>query len=177
MGAYTTVAKNHFKLKKAAKGANLEAHKIQSFSEEMEFQFQEGANVTFGRNIVSDGRGLIYVDKNATLMIGDGVYLNDGFKLSCKESVKIGSGCLFGPDVKIYDNNHKFTKEEGVLFEHTTRPVVIGEKCWIASNVVILAGTRIGDHCLIGAGCIVHGEIPAGSKVTQKNNLVIEEIQ
>lgn len=177
MGAYTTVAKNHFKLNKAAKGANLNAHKIQSFSEEMDFQFGEGANITFGRNIVSDGRGSIYVDKKATLEIGDGVYLNDGFKLSCKESVKIGAGCLFGPDVKIYDNNHKFTKEEGVSFEHTTRPIEIGEKCWIASNVVILAGTKIGDHCLIGAGCIVHGEIPEGSKVTQQDNLVIEELK
>ena len=34
-------------------------------------------------------------------------------------------------------------------------------------------GTTIGDNCMIGAGCIVKGDIPANSIVTQKRETVI----
>ena len=40
-------------------------------------------------------------------------------------------------------------------------------------GAVILRGTTIGDNCMIGAGCIVKGDIPANSIVTQKRETVI----
>ena len=96
---------------------------------------------------------------------------------SCKRSVEIGSGCKFGPNVKIFDNNHKFDKEYGVSNEHTYDEIKIGENCWIAANVVILKGTSIGKNSVVGAGCVISGNIPEASIVTQNRKLEIERMR
>ena len=41
----------------------------------------------------------------------------------------------------------------------------------MCSDVIILKGSRVGKNCVIGAGCIVRGEIPDGSVVINKHNL------
>ncbi|MGM0539920.1 MAG: DapH/DapD/GlmU-related protein, partial [Thermodesulfobacteriota bacterium] len=33
--------------------------------------------------------------------------------------------------------------------------VVIGDNCWLATNVVILPGVRLGDHVVVAAGAVV----------------------
>lgn len=133
--------------------------------------------VTLGKNIVSDGRCVIIADQDAKIEIGDRCYFNEGMMISAKESVVIGSGCQFGPNVKIFDNNHCFNKEQGVLAKHSSSGISIGKNCWVAANVTILKGTSIGDNCVIGAGCVVKGTIPSSSIVTQENNLKIGQIE
>ena len=44
-------------------------------------------------------------------------------------------------------------------------PVRIGAGTWIATNVVILPGTNIGENCTIAAGAVVRGVIPDHSVV------------
>ena len=39
--------------------------------------------------------------------------------------------------------------------------IVIGNNVWITSNVTILAGVKIGDNTIIGAGSVVTHDIPA----------------
>lgn len=107
------------------------------------------------------------------LRVGDRCYFNRYCMISAHESVTIGDGCMFGPGVKIFDNNHKHTPEQGVSYKLSTKPIVIGKNCWIASDVVILKGAKIGDNCVIGAQCVIHGEIPAGSVVRKKSELEI----
>lgn len=133
--------------------------------------------VYVGKKVISDGRCSIIVDKNARIEIGECVYFNEGMMISSKKSVIIGEGCQFGPNVKIFDNNHCFNKKQGVMSKHRAESIVIGKNCWIASNVVILKGTVIGDNCVIGVGCTVKGKIPASSIVTQENNLKIVSIK
>lgn len=42
-----------------------------------------------------------------------------------------------------------------------TRPIVIGNKVWIGTNVTVLKGVKIGDGCVIAAGSLVTKDIPA----------------
>lgn len=35
------------------------------------------------------------------------------------------------------------------------KPVLIGEKCWIGMNSVILPGVILGPHTVVGAGSVV----------------------
>lgn len=147
-----------------------------SLSIHTELKLSKGSKITFGRNIQSDGYCRIFVGHNSNIEIGSGTYFNNGCMVSAMESVKIGSNCLFGPNVMIYDNNHKFSAKKGVSFEHSTASIEIGDNCWIASNVIILKNTKIGSNCVIGAGAKLSGIIPDGSIVTSDVPIIVNKI-
>lgn len=135
------------------------------------------SQVVLGEHLVSDGRLVIIAGQNAHLSVGRRTYFNEGTMISCLDAVSIGEGCRFGPNVKVFDNDHCFSAQHGVSQEHTTAPVTIGDCCWLGANVTILKGTKIGENCVVGAGCVVKGEIPAGTLVTQSRTLEFRPIR
>lgn len=171
---YNKIRLQYFKIRARS---SITANGIQLFGYNTKMVFHSKSQIVLGDRIISDGRCVLIVGKNATLKIGDYVYFNEGVMISCKSCIEIGEGCQFGPNVKLFDNNHCFNSSQGVLLNHTSEKIKIGKHCWIAANVTILKGVTIGDNCVIGAGCVVKQNIPAGSIVTQINDLKIEQIQ
>lgn len=151
--------------------------RVELLSRNSKLVFHKNSRVTFGDRVVTDGRFVVITDDQAVLTIGDRVYFNEDAMISCKGSVTIGSGCKFGPNVKIFDNNHKFDAEDGVSEAHSVGTVMIGERTWIGANCVILKGASIGKNCVIGAGCVVSGDIPDSSIVTEGRGLTVRPIQ
>lgn len=115
------------------------------------------------------------VGKSASLIIEDGVFMNNNCSINCLDSVIIGSKTLFGEGVKIYDHNHQYTFKDQLTVSHkefTTAAVYIGENCWLGSNVVVLKGVTIGANTIIGAGCIIYKDVPANSIIINQQQLV-----
>lgn len=112
------------------------------------------------------------------LSIGKNCFFNNYCSLNVLRKVEIGDNSIFGENVKIYDHNHRFNKKEIRLKDqgYSIGSVKVGRNCWIGSNVILLKGAEIGDNCVIGAGCVIDGKIPADSIVKNKNKYVIEEI-
>lgn len=179
MKPYFLVAYNliRFRMKRLLGNPGFRTASIQMLSTNTKMVIGKGAEVSLGARVVSDGRTVIIAGDGAELTIGSRVYFNEDAMISCKEQISIGDGCRFGPNVKIFDNDHKFDAYCGVSSEHVTAPVHIGKNCWVGSNVVVLRGTQIGDNCVIGAGCVVNGNIPAGSLVTMSRELKIRPIE
>lgn len=100
----------------------------------------------------------IYVRENAELEIGDYSGFNDGVVLYASTSVKLGERVLIGDNSRVYDTDfHKLSPDIPVKYA----PVTIGNNVWVGVNCLILAGSKIGDHSVIGAGSVVTGEIPS----------------
>lgn len=132
------------------------------------------------------GHGEISVEKNCEfaaycdfevhgegkLEIGEGTYFNRYCMISTHDRVVIGKHCMFGPGVKIFDNNHKHSPKTGVSSELNTAPISIADNSWVCSDAIILKGTHIGRNCVIGAGCIVRGNVPDGSVMVNKNTQI-----
>lgn len=156
--------------------AGFRADKIQLIGHNTRIVVRPTSKVNLGTRIVSDGRLTMIVEHKGELTIGDRVYFNENAIISCINRVSIGSNCLFGPRVCIYDSNHNFDAFTGVKHTASTAPVTIGHGCWIGANVVILKGAFIGDNCVIGAGCVVSGKIPSGSIVTMDRKLKVRPI-
>ena len=148
-----------------------------TFSKHTSLEFKKYSSVNMGKNIQSDGFVRIVVGNNAKLSIGKSTYFNSGCVISAMDEIEIGENCLFGPNVVVFDNNHKFSKGEGVSYEHVCSKIEIGNNCWIGSGAIILMGTTIGDNCVIGAGCKVSGNIPSGSIVTMHCEKHIHQIE
>lgn len=137
--------------------------------------FQQG-RIHLGRNIELAPYVDVQVHGNGDLEIGNKVYMNRYCMISCHGKIKIGDGCLFGPGVKVFDNNHRFGVE-GVRTDLKIGEIEIGNNCWIASNVVLLKGAKIGDNCVIGAGCIIDFEVPSNTIVKTDMNCRIEPLK
>ncbi len=111
------------------------------------------------------------------LSIGNNCFFNRDCSINARHSIRIGNHCLFGEGVKIYDHNHGF-KSLDVPFaaqEFTVGEVVIGDGCWVGSNVIVLKGVHIGKQCVIGAGCVIPQDIPDYSIVRMESNLCVEQ--
>ena len=143
----------------------------------LKLRLSRGAHVTLGDRVESDGRVFITVGYAGRLSIGSRVYFNDGAVISCLGKVDIGDDTLFGPGVKLFDNNHRFSREEGVSRVCDAGSITVGRNCWIASDVVLLKGANIGDNCVIGAGCVIRGTVPAGSLVTRSGDQITRPIE
>lgn len=146
------------------------------FSKRTELSFGKHSKIKISRSVSSDGSCRLVIGNDAKLEIGEKTYINNGCTISCVNSISIGSNCGLGPNVSIFDNNHDFDSN-GVKSSNNSAPVVIGDRCWLATNVVILKGVTIGDNCVVGAGCVIKNDIPSGSIVTAHLDQHIHKIE
>src|SRR5580700_11194633 len=84
----------------------------------------------------------------ARLEIGDRVFINQGATVVAFKHIEIGNDTLIGEFSAIYDSNH-----HGLDPDHPTRraPIVIGNNVWLSRGVIVLPGSKIGDHTVIAA--------------------------
>lgn len=136
-------------------------------------------NIRVGHNLNFRKNFLINVSRDGKVQIGNDVFFNNGVSINSHAMISIGDHCIFGENVKIYDHNHKFADPKVSIEKqgYTCRPIHIGNNCWIGSGVIILAGTTIGDHVVIGAGCIIHEDVKPGTIVRLKQEKFYEPIR
>lgn len=66
--------------------------------------------------------------------------------------IHIGKGTFIAPNVGIITENHNI---EDPALRMSPKSVLIGEKCWIGMNSMILPGVKLGNHTVVGAGSVV----------------------
>lgn len=134
------------------------------------FYIRTEGQLGLGKGFLS-GPGLIMdvLSVNASLEIGTGVMVNHHVHIAAADSVKIGARTLIASGVYISDHGHGQYSGEG---EHSspllppnerpliTKPVIIGEDCWLGERVAVLPGVTIGKGVTVGAGAVVTCDIP-----------------
>ena len=110
----------------------------------------------------------MWVDDGATLVLEDGVFMNEGCRITVAESVRVGDDTLFGPNHKVYDHDHEFNRES-VSSELLHSPTSIERCCRLCAKVVVTRGCAIADRSLVSANSVVtrdlfeEGALYAGS--------------
>lgn len=121
----------------------------------------------------------LLVGKEAQLLMGKGVFLNNYCSINCLEKIEIGEQTLLGEGVKLYDHNHQHSKEPDFIVHHqqfNIAPIKIGKNCWLGSNVMVLKGVTIGDNVIVGAGVLVFEDIEENSVVMLKQELMTKRV-
>ena len=108
--------------------------------------------------------------------IGDGCYINMGATIIDDWKVTIGNYVMFGPNVTISTANHPIDPDLRGKGLQYNKDVYIGENAWIAANVVIVPGVRIGKNAVIGAGSVVTKDIPDGVVAVGNPCRVLREV-
>ena len=95
--------------------------------------------------------------------IGSKCSFNRDLTIYCADKISIGNNCLFGSSVLISDNDHGINPISNQAYRFqplTSKPVEIGDNCWIAENVKILKGASIGEKTIVAANSVVKGQFP-----------------
>lgn len=115
-----------------------------------------------------------------TLFIGDNVEMGDMTHIVAFERVEIGDNVLIASKCFISDTNHGSYKGENQdgpdippnMRRLVTKPVKIGSNVWIGENVVILAGAKIGNGCIVGANSVISNCIEDNTIVVGNGNVI-----
>ncbi len=135
------------------------------------WKIEYGHRLKIGSKVSLRSSVMINIQKEGSIQIGDNTFFNNYCSLNSHGLIKIGNDCLFGENVKVYDHNHIFNTEKKVNEEKfNVGKVIIGNNCWIGSNVTITKGTIIGDNCTIAAGCVLNESIPDNSIVKREKS-------
>jgi acetyltransferase-like isoleucine patch superfamily enzyme len=126
----------------------------------------EGSGITVGDHVFV-GRGTIVYTKNGDITIEPQANISSSCTLFSSNSLAIGKGTMIGAYTYLlsggeydYRDPTPFAQQSGT---RTRGPLRIGDNCWIGARVTVLDGAAIGDHCVVGAGAVVTGPIPADS--------------
>ena len=112
------------------------------------------------------------IETSTTVRIGHGTTVQR--RCSINGSVRIGRGCIFGPNVFISSGTHPFRfaahlpirEQERLLAEGGAgasaildRAVSIQDDCWLGVNVVVCPGVTVGKGSVIGANAVVTRDV------------------
>jgi len=104
-----------------------------------------------------------YCNYGVNIKFGTDVYINHCCViLDCCE-VTIGSHCYFAPNVNLYPASHPLNAARRATDEEYSKPIHIGDHCWLGGGVIVIGGVTIGSGSVIGAGSVVTKDIPPNS--------------
>ncbi len=123
----------------------------------------------------------------AEIVIGNNVGIS-GATIYARKSIHIGNNTCIGGNVKILDNDFhpiEWEKRNRLLNDPKggdsdlvpTKPIVIGENCFIGCNSIILKGTVLGEGCVVGAGAVVSGKFEVNSVIGGNPARVIKKLE
>ena len=94
--------------------------------------------------------------------IGDRCLFGRGSGIVGHLSIEIGDDVWTGHNVYITDQNHGYDDLDRPISQQVMPelPVRIGAGSWLGHGTVVLPGTTIGRHVVIGANSVVRGEVP-----------------
>ncbi|EPS45279.1 hypothetical protein H072_722 [Dactylellina haptotyla CBS 200.50] len=117
-------------------------------------------------------------DYGYNITLGPGVFINFGCTIIDTCAVTIKARTLIGPNVNIYSGTHPLNPRtrNGTKGPEFGKPVIIEEDCWIAGNVTILPGVKIGVGATVGAGAVVTRDVPPHTVVAGNPAKVIKGI-
>lgn len=130
-------------------------------------------------------QGPIQFDYGVNTTFGENCYVNFNFVVLDCCPISIGNNVFFGPNCVVAAPIHPLLpeerrikyKENGTAYSlEYAKPVEIEDDCWIAANVTICGGVKIGKGCVIGAGSVVTKDIPEGTFAAGNPCRVIRKI-
>lgn len=141
-------------------------------------------------NSIEIKKGIINFNGSATIMenskiavrnggkicIGNNFFANRNFSCVCYNNILIKDNVSIGPNVAVYDHDHCFDENGKTNKGYKTGSIIIGNNVWIGAGAILLRDTIIEDNCVIGAGTIIKGHIPANSLVTSDRKLIVRKL-
>jgi len=121
--------------------------------------------IVIGNNVTVERGGVISVEGSP--VISEGRYVSVRANIGCEGNVNIGQRVATEPNCVIIDTNKLYSNTGQPIIGQgrDVRDIYVGDDCWIGANVVQLPGASLGVHCVVAAGSVVYGSVPANTVV------------
>ena len=138
--------------------------------------------LNMGKNTTLIIRGTVQAWRGSQLMVlrggcldlGDKVIFNEGSRVTCCESIKIGNGSGLSWSASLLDTDLHPIFVNG-RWGQENAPVVVGNHVVVASHAVVLKGVTIGDGSIVAAGAVLTSDVPPRSLVAGNPARVIRD--
>ena len=135
-----------------------------------------GRGATFsvtGTVLISRG-ARVFVNDGALLQMANGSWISDCATVTCFEHISMGEHSGISWNGNVLDT----TIHEIVVNGESrprSQPVILGDRAWIGTGAIILAGVHVGDNAIVSAGSVVTRDVPARALVGGSPARVIHE--
>lgn len=129
-----------------------------------------GATMTVNGNTRVNYGSTINVNPDANLTIGS-LTSNVGINIQCREKIEIGTDCMLGRNVAIFDSAFHPTGMSIDAMETNSESVHIGNHVWIGAYAFVNKGSYIGDGSIVGSHGFIGGEIKPGTTIVKENDV------
>ena len=108
---------------------------------------------------------ILYVGKDAELVIDDGFTASHDLKLYCRHKITIGKDNMWSYYNVVMDNDgHHIYNEDGNHINQN-KEVTFGDHVWMGCRCLVLKGSRIADGNIIASGSIVRKNIDGQNNI------------
>lgn len=132
----------------------------------------DGGTLTIGGTVSILRGAMVNIGPTGHLEIADGLVLNEGGRIMCRERIAFGADCLVGYGSTISDSDeHEVIAQRDSLGRtyrdqsHVVASVQIEDHVWIGAQAIVLKGVTIGAHAVVGAGSVVTHPVGSGELV------------
>jgi acetyltransferase-like isoleucine patch superfamily enzyme len=114
-------------------------------------------------------KGHARIHARASVRNAHNVFLGDNVRITMdcciwagdEAKITMGDNVLIGPGAKVIASNHGTLRGTPMVFQDRRgADITIGEDVWIGSNAVVVAGVKIGNGAIVGAGAVVTKDVP-----------------
>jgi acetyltransferase-like isoleucine patch superfamily enzyme len=94
------------------------------------------------------------------ITIGEGSSIGDNVILDGRNEINIGKSVNFSSNVSIWTEQHDHRDPYFRCETQSKSPVIIGDRCWLGPNSIILHSVKIGEGAVVAAGAVVTKDVP-----------------
>lgn len=113
----------------------------------------QGLGATIEKNVVFHYKTEIRCHNK--LKVGKGTIIGDNAILDARSGLIIGENVNISSNVSIYTLQHDHRDPNFACPTNRDMKVVINNRVWIGSNVIVLPGVTIGEGAVCCAGCVI----------------------
>jgi len=147
----------------------------------LRYRSEADVGLRIGRHTAVYDATMFDLGPRGQLELGDYCVVNSPI-IAVDSRVVIGSFAYISYEVYLADSAAQLPPPCLPSSPEDNRPeaepsIVIGDDCWIGMRSVVLAGTRLGDGVIVGAGSVVDREFPPYSIVAGNPAVVVGSVQ
>jgi len=114
------------------------------------------------------GEGTSVYDSSIVLgnvIVGKNTWVGPNTLLDGSGELSIGDNCSVSAGVQIYSHDSVKWALSGGVEKYEYDKTSIGNNCYLAPNVIIAKGVKLGNGCVVGANSFVNKSFAEGSKI------------